>query len=274
MGAAGHPSGHYRRIPPPDGSFRTYIYEGDPDTYQLNPGPTQAATRFFKMGFSNLAVRADHILFLFCLGLRFRKLRPLIPFVIVFTVAHSLALAASAYNPAPYTLWAMPSVGALVAIVIVYMASESIFTRAESRGLWTAAIASGLIFGAGFWFDLEPALQFGGSHRIVSVLSYNAGLEIGQLLALAILVPAVNLFVRFAGAERINTVILAGVVVHMAGHRMAERAAVLRSIPIQWAPSDGGALARWLLGIALAAALACLAAVYLRSGRAAVTVVD
>lgn len=251
----------------PDGSIRSYVYEGDPDLYKLNPGPAQAAARFVAVGLSHIAGQADHILFLFCLGLRFRKLRPLIPFVLVFTVAHSLVLVASAYNPAPYMLWVLPVTGTLAAIAVIYMASESILRRAEPGGFWIAAVASGLIFGAGFWLDLEPSLQFGGAHRVVSVLSYNAGLEIGQLLALALVVPAISLFLRFAGAERISTVILAGVIVHMAGHRMAERASVLRSIPIQWAAADAGALSRWLLGIAVAAGLATLAALYLRSSR-------
>jgi hypothetical protein len=52
-------------------------------------------------------------------------------------------------------------------------------------------------------------LQFGGAHPLVSVLSFNAGLEIGQLLALAVLAAAVHALFWMTGPARINTIIFA-----------------------------------------------------------------
>ena len=118
---------------------------------------------------------------------------------------------------------------------------------------------SGLIFGFGFCFDLQPVLQFSGAHPLVSVVSFNAGIEIGQLLTVALLVPAVNLFFRFTGPARINTIILAGLTVHLAWHRMAGRAAVLRGLPVQWPAFDTVVASRWLFGIVTAAGLAWFA---------------
>ncbi len=249
----------------PDGSVRSFRYEGDPGPYRFNPGRAQAAVHFITMGFSHITEQSDHLLLLFCLAFLFRRLRALIPFVIVFTIAHSLALGASAYHPALNTPWAPPLVRTLVFVAILYMVSESIITGEQSG--WITAIASGLIFGAAFWFELQPVLQFGGAHPLVSVLSYNAGIEIGQFLALALLVSAVHVYFRLAGDRRINTIILAGVTAHLAWHRMAENAAVLRTIPIQWTATDVVAFARWPLAIVAAGGLAALVVAFLRSAK-------
>ena len=54
-----------------------------------------------KLGFMHILDGTDHLLFLFCLVIPFRRFRALIPIVTAFTVAHSITLIASAYNFAP-----------------------------------------------------------------------------------------------------------------------------------------------------------------------------
>ena len=77
-------------------------------------------------GFVHILDGTDHLLFLLCLVIPFRRLRPLVLVVTAFTVAHSITLIASAFGLAPDALWFPPLVETLIAASIVYMALENI----------------------------------------------------------------------------------------------------------------------------------------------------
>ena len=64
---------------PPDGGIRSFEYEGDPPPYKLNPKPGQAAWHFVQLGVAHIVNQTDHLLFLFCLILPFRRFRALVP---------------------------------------------------------------------------------------------------------------------------------------------------------------------------------------------------
>jgi hypothetical protein len=85
----------------PDGAIRAFEFTSDPGLVRLDPQWYQAAGRFVELGFKHILDGTDHLLFLFCLVIPFRRFRALIPVVTAFTVAHSISLIASAYNLAP-----------------------------------------------------------------------------------------------------------------------------------------------------------------------------
>ena len=114
------------RFLPPGGAVRAFEFPGDPGLIRLDPRWYQAALQFVKLGFEHILDGTDHLLFLLCLVIPFRRMRALIPIVTAFTVAHSITLIASAYNLAPSALWFPPLVEALIAASIVYMALENI----------------------------------------------------------------------------------------------------------------------------------------------------
>ena len=183
------------RFLPPDGVVRAYELHGDAGLVRLDPRWHQAALRFTTMGFSHILDGTDHLLFLFCLVVPVRRVRALIPVVTAFTVAHSITLIASAYDRAPGALWFPPLIETLIAASIVYMALENIATtRLERR--WLIAFAFGLVHGFGFSFALRETMQFAGSHLLTSLLSFNVGVELGQLLVLGVLVPTLAVVFR------------------------------------------------------------------------------
>src|SRR5262245_20186343 len=114
------------RFLPPGGVVRAYEFVGDPGRVPLDPRWHQAAWRFVEMGFFHILDGTDHLLFLFCLVIPFRRWRPLIAVVTSFTVAHSITLIASAFNLGPDALWFPPLIETLIAISILYMALENI----------------------------------------------------------------------------------------------------------------------------------------------------
>jgi hypothetical protein len=256
------------RFLPPGGVVRAFELTGDPGLVRLDPRWGQAALRFVEAGFFHILDGTDHLLFLLCLVIPFRRFRSLIVVVTAFTLAHSITLIASAYNLGPDALWFPPLIETLIAISIVYMAFENIAGGGFQNGLrrrWMIAFGFGLVHGFGFSFALRETLQFAGSHLLVSLLAFNVGVELGQLLVLALLIPALVLLFRFVVDERVGTIILSALVAHTGWHWMIERAGQLRQFR---RPEFNAALLaaamRWLLLTLILAALVWLVSRALR----------
>lgn len=222
------------RFLPPGGEVRAFEFDGDPGIIRLDPRWHQAALNFVHLGFLHILDGTDHLLFLFCLVIPFRRLRALVPVVTAFTVAHSITLIASAYNLAPDFLWFPPLIETLIAASIVYMALENIVGAGSLERRWMIAFGFGLVHGFGFSFALRQSLQFAGSHLLTSLLSFNVGVELGQLLVLVLLIPVLQLFFRYALAERLGIIILSSLVAHTAWHWMLDRGSVLRQFSWEW----------------------------------------
>jgi hypothetical protein len=254
------------RFLPPNGTVRAFEFAGEPGLVRLDPRWHQAALRFVRLGFSHILDGLDHLLFLFCLVIPLRRLRPLVVIVTAFTVAHSITLIAAAYDFAPDALWFPPLVETLIAASIVWMALENIVGGEHSlRYRWMLAFGFGLVHGFGFSFALRETLQFAGSHLLASLLSFNLGVELGQLLVLALLIPALALLFRFVVAERIGAIILSALVAHAGWHWLTERAAQLRQF--SWPAFNAGQLAvalRWLILVLLIAGAFWLASAWFK----------
>ena len=205
------------------GAVRAFEFTGDPGLMPLDPSWHQAALRFVQMGFLHILDGTDHLLFLLCLVIPFRQLRPLILVVTAFTVAHSMTLLASAYNLGPNALWFPPLIETLIAASIVYMALDNIVGSGTVQRRWIIAFGFGLIHGFGFSFALRETLQFAGSHLLTSLLCFNIGVELGQVMVLLLLIPLLDLLFRFVVAERMGTIILSAIVAHTGWHWMIER---------------------------------------------------
>ncbi len=246
------------RFLPPGGAVRAFEFVGDPGRVRLDPHWYEAALTFVKLGFFHILDGTDHLLFLFCLVIPFRRLRSLIPVVTAFTVAHSMTLIASAYNLAPDFLWFPPLIETLIAMSIVYMALENIAGGIGVQRRWLITFGFGLVHGFGFSFALLQTLQFAGSHLLTSLLSFNIGVELGQLLVLLLLIPALHLFFRFAVAERTGTIILSALVAHTGWHWMLDRGAQLRQFRFVWPALTAAMLAtavHWLIVMLVIAAV-------------------
>ncbi len=247
----------------PDGQVRTYGYQGDPGFFELDPVWHQAVQRFVPLGFFQLLKGTDYLLFLFCVALLFRRSLALIPFVAAFAVAHSITLIASACDLVPGALWFPVLFETLIAASIVYMAFENLVAGTPASYRWMIASACGLVYGFGLSFALRQTLQFGGSHKLASILSYNAGVELGQLLVLVVLIPLLNFLFLLGIPERIGTILLAALAAHTGWHRMLDRARWLSSSQFAWpslVPALTASEQRWLILFLISAGLITAAA--------------
>lgn len=249
------------RFLPPAGATRAFEFIGDPGLIRLDPSWFQAARSFVVLGFRHILEGVDHLLFLFCLVIPFRRVRPLVVIVTAFTLAHSISLIASAFGFVPDGLWFPPLVETLIAVTIVCMALENIVGSDIGRR-WMAAFWFGLIHGFGFSFGLRRSLQFAGDHLVASLLAFNVGVEIGQLAVLFVLVPALAVLFHRALNERLGVIILSALAAHTAWHWMMERGEVLAKFP--WPRLDAALLASAMRG--LIAVLILIAVVWLANG--------
>src|SRR5262249_53832911 len=152
-------------------------------------------------GFWHILDGTDHLLFLACLVIPFRRLRPLVIIVTAFTVGHSISLIASAFGFVPDALWFPPLVETLIAVTIIYMGLENVVHAATGNvgdvgRRWIIAFAFGIVHGFGFSFALSESLQFAGDHLLTALFGFNLGVEIGQLAVLAVLIPALGVLFR------------------------------------------------------------------------------
>ncbi len=147
--------------------------------------------RYLGLGFTHiLPLGLDHILFvlgLFLLSLRFR---PLLAQITAFTVAHTLSLALATLG------WVQLSpriVEPLIAVSIVYVAIENVFARELKRSRVALVFAFGLLHGLGFAGVLSE-LGLPRAELVPALLSFNVGVELGQLSVIALAFLAVGAF--------------------------------------------------------------------------------
>ncbi len=255
------------RFVPSVGAERLFQFSGDPGLVPLDPRWHHAFFRFVKSGIQHILDGIDHLLFVICLLIPFRRLRPLVAIITSFTVAHSITLIASTFGLVPNVLWFPSLIEMLIAASIVYMAIENIVGSRWQRR-WLIAFGFGLVHGFGFSFALTETLQFAGTHVLTSLLAFNLGVEIGQLLIILVAVPVLNFLFRKPHIERIGTIILSAILAHSGWHWMSARASDLAAYQFHWPMMNYALLAllmRWLMLVLITgSAVWLLFAVYKR----------
>ena len=158
---------------------------------RLNPTVLGTAAEFILWGMHHIFVGYDHIAFLMALLLAAQRLRDMLRVVTSFTVAHSITLLLAALDvirlPGAVT-------ESLIAASIVYVAVENFFIT-DGRYRWMLTFAFGLVHGLGFSSVLRDRLQDLQSIA-VPVVSFNLGVELGQITILLIALPILMLIRR------------------------------------------------------------------------------
>ena len=155
------------------------------------PARAEIVRLYLTLGFTHILPKGlDHILFVLGLFLLSRRVKPLLLQVTAFTVAHTVTLALTIYGVVSLP----PSVvEPLIALSIVYVAVENLFTR--DLHAWRVALvfAFGLLHGMGFAGVLSE-LGLPRSEFLPALISFNVGVEAGQLTVIALAFLAVGLF--------------------------------------------------------------------------------
>lgn len=181
-----------------DGQSRVYTITAGQPTVQLfgsaedQRGMGEIAHAYTMLGIEHILTGFDHLLFvlavLFLVGFN----RRLVFALTAFTVAHSLTLALSALG---WLTLRRPPVEAAIALSIVLVAGEALSTRLTLSRRWPALVAFlfGLVHGLGFAGALK-AIGLPQNHLLVALLTFNVGVEVGQLLIVAVAYPIYRAF--------------------------------------------------------------------------------
>ncbi|MES2090043.1 MAG: HupE/UreJ family protein [Pseudomonadota bacterium] len=172
-----------------DGQFHVYTLTAGQPTAHLygsaddRRGMGEIASAYTLLGIEHILSGIDHLLFviglLFLVGFN----RRLLWTITAFTLAHSLTLASSALG---FLVLRSPPVEASIALSIVLVAVESLHKDQTLSRRWPALVAFlfGLVHGLGFAGALKE-IGLPESNMLVALLTFNVGVEIGQLMTVA-----------------------------------------------------------------------------------------
>jgi hypothetical protein len=146
----------------------------------------QNVKQFIVLGLVHIFTGYDHILFVISLLFGAKTIRHILALVTSFTLAHSITLALATFE-----IVLLPSrwVESAIALSIVYVALINIFNSDSKHQPWLA-FGFGLIHGFGFAGILSE-MRLDTAHMASSLLSFNLGIEIGQLVIVSIAFPII-----------------------------------------------------------------------------------
>jgi hydrogenase/urease accessory protein HupE/uncharacterized protein YcfL len=148
--------------------------------------------QFILLGVEHIITGYDHLLFLFALILLGGSFVNILKIVTSFTVAHSITLLLASFEVISLSSRFVESV---IALSILYVAIENQFVKNTAKR-WMLTFAFGLIHGFGFAGALAET-QVPKNHFVTSLLTFNVGVEIGQILIVALVLPFILYVKRF-----------------------------------------------------------------------------
>ena len=164
--------------------------EIDPEAAAVLPvAGTHSFRDFLVMGIKHIWTGYDHLLFLFGLLIVTRNFSSSVKVITCFTLAHSITLAVATLG-----LVKIPSriVEPLIALSIVYVGIENLIRSDDPKGRGYLAFGFGLIHGFGFASVLrELGVGVNGNGIAVPLVSFNLGVELGQVAIAAVLLPVI-----------------------------------------------------------------------------------
>lgn len=162
------------------------------------PATLARAWRFVVLGVEHVLIGFDHVLFLLTLLLAVRRFSAAIAIITSFTLAHSSTLALASLE-----LVALPSrlVEATIAASIVWVALENVL-RQQPRHRAAVTFAFGLVHGFGFASVLRELGLDAEVGVAVPLLSFNVGVELGQLAIAAVALPLLAWLGRAPALQR------------------------------------------------------------------------
>jgi hypothetical protein len=166
-------------------------------------GVSEIASAYTVLGVEHILTGFDHLMFVLALLFLVGFNRRLVWTITAFTLAHSVTLALSVLG---WIVLRQPPVEATIALSIMLVASEALHQRGTVSRRWPALVAFlfGLVHGLGFAGALT---QFGlpQQHLAAALLTFNLGVELGQMLAVATAFAVARLLSRWSAAYRART---------------------------------------------------------------------
>lgn len=167
---------------------------------------------YMHLGATHMLTGYDHLLFLFGVIFFLTQFKDILKFITAFTIGHSITLVfATLYGiQANYYL-----IDAVIALTVCYKAFDNLdgfkkYLQMSSPNLVAMVFVFGLIHGFGLSTRLQQ-LPLGDNGLVLKILSFNVGVEVGQLIALSIMLLALAAWRKresFAQFSKASNVVL------------------------------------------------------------------
>jgi hydrogenase/urease accessory protein HupE len=169
----------------------------------------QVAQAYVVLGIEHILSGIDHLLFVISLLLLVGFRRQLLATITLFTVAHSLTLAASALGALTLR---PPPVEAVIALSIVLVSAEALNQKDTITRRWPGIVAFvfGLIHGLGFAGALKD-IGLPEQHANIALFTFNLGVEAGQLVVIGLAWLVVIASRKYTWTSTARQVILYGI---------------------------------------------------------------
>ncbi|WP_240336656.1 HupE/UreJ family protein [Tropicibacter sp. Alg240-R139] len=162
----------------------------------------RAAQRYTVLGIEHILAGVDHLLFVLALIFVVNSRWKLVKAITAFTVAHSITLGLATLG---YVNLPSAPVEAAIALSIVFLASEIVWKSRGRTSLtfeapWIVAFAFGLLHGLGFAGALSE-IGLPPAEIPIALLFFNFGVEVGQLIFVALVLTLGWLFAHLGLSE-------------------------------------------------------------------------
>jgi len=170
--------------------------------------------QYVELGASHMLLGYDHLLFLFGVIFFLTKFKDIVKFITAFTLGHSITLIFATFMEisANYFL-----IDAVIALTVFYKGFDNIdgfkkYLKMNSPNLVILVFAFGLIHGFGLSTRLQQ-LPLGDEGLLLKIISFNVGVEIGQVLALTVMLFALTTWRKTASFKRFSVAANGGLMV-------------------------------------------------------------
>jgi hypothetical protein len=191
------------------GEPRTQSYNGQmQEAVHFDGSVLSSVSTFVWQGIVHILLGFDHLIFVVCLVFAAGTLSRILWSVTGFTIGHSITLSLSFFGIAPSVAWFIPVIEVGIALSII-LTGVAILFRSRAEGGSTDQMTSKALFGLtgliglihGYGFSAVLFELTGGSLRsfTLELLGFNAGIEVGQLAIVAVVLAAIALMGRLNG---------------------------------------------------------------------------
>ncbi len=202
---------------------------------------------FIKLGASHMLTGYDHLLFLFGVIFFLDKFRDITKFITAFTLGHSITLIFATFVgiSANYYL-----IDAAIALTVVYKGFDNLggfqkYLKMASPNLLVLVFIFGLVHGFGLSTRLQQ-LPLGEGGLLLKILSFNLGVELGQIAALTVMLFLLKAWRHRQSFARFSTVSNVGLVLAgflLFGYQMIGYANDRGGVAEDMAPAEAQAVA-------------------------------
>ena len=169
--------------------------------------------QYVELGASHMITGYDHLAFLLGVVFFLTKFRDIAKFITAFTVGHSITLIFATFMQisANYFL-----IDAVIALTVAYKGFDNLggfqkVFKVDSPSLVVLVFVFGLIHGFGLSSRLQQ-LPLGDDGLLLRILSFNLGVELGQIAALSVMLVLLNAWRRSSSFRRFSTAVNVGLV--------------------------------------------------------------